>query len=75
MGLSAQERSSILNEFQLTVMEIADVPPSDCLVRLGRAGTADPVLLARVTRKSRMQLGLTPGLSVYARIKSVAVLD
>jgi molybdate transport system ATP-binding protein len=35
---------------------------------------AGQALLARVTRKSCDQLGLRPGLTVYAQIKSVALV-
>ncbi len=75
IGLVPQEASSILNELPLSVLEIADVSPSDCLVRLARAGSDGPVLLGRITRKSRVQLALKPGQHVFARVKSVAVLD
>ncbi len=74
LGLTTQERSSILNELQLSVIDLVDLSPSDSLVRLGRVGT-NLVLLARVTRKSRSILGLEPGRVVFARVKSVAVLD
>lgn len=74
LGLTAQERSSILNELTLTVTDLVDLTPSDCLVRLGREGT-DAVLFARITRKSRALLALEPGRDVFARVKSVAVLD
>ena len=75
IGLVPQEASSILNELPVQVLEVADLSPSDCLVRLTRAGSKTPVLLARVTMKSRTQLALQPGLDVFARVKSVAVLD
>jgi len=76
LGLTAQEKSSILNELKLIVLEIADLSPSNCLVRVGDPGAAaGPVLLARITRKSLTQLGLEPGLEIFARVKSVAVLD
>ncbi len=74
LGLAAQERSSILNELRLRVTDLVDLSPSDCLVRLGREGTS-VVLLARITRKSRALLALEPGRDVFARVKSVAVLD
>jgi len=75
IGLTPQERSSILNELAVTVLEILDLTPSDCLVRLGRPDSGGPVLLAKITRKSRTHLGLEPGTHVFARVKSVAVLD
>jgi molybdate transport system ATP-binding protein len=75
IGLAAQEASSILNELPVAILEIADLTPSHCLVRLGRRGESETVLLARITRKSRDQLGLETGSDVFARVKSVAVLD
>jgi molybdate transport system ATP-binding protein len=76
LGLTAQEKSSILNELKLIVLEIADLSPSNCLVRVGDpSAAAGPVLLARITRKSLIQLGLKPGCDIFARVKSVAVLD
>jgi len=75
LGLAPQERSSILNEVEVTVLEIADLSPSDCLVRLGRESAADTVLFAHITRRSRSHLGLERGLRVFARVKAVAVLD
>jgi len=36
---------------------------------------AAATLLARITRKSLIQLGLKPGREIFARVKSVAVLD
>lgn len=59
----------------MTVLEIAELTAWDCLVRLGQPASHDAVLLAKITRKSQRQLGLEPGLAVYARVKSVAVLD
>jgi molybdate transport system ATP-binding protein len=76
LGLSAQQGSSILNELQLSVLEVAEHSPSDCIIRLSGSGGADgPVLLARITHKSRAQLDLKQGSCVFARVKSVAVLD
>jgi len=75
IGLTPQHDSSILNELRLTVLDIADTAPSGSLVRLGLPEVPGTVLLARITRKSRVALGLAPGLDVYARVKSVAVLD
>ena len=74
-GLVAQHGSSILNELCPTVLQIVDLSPSDCLVRLGHRGGEGPVLLARITRRSCMRLGLTAGTGVFARVKSVAVPD
>lgn len=75
VGLTMQEASSILNELPLTVLEVSPLSASSCLVRLGHEADAGPVLLARITHKSKRQLSLDPGRRVFARIKSVAVLD
>lgn len=74
LGLQPQVASSILNEVEVPVLETEDLSASDCLVRLGRSDT-DAVLLARITKKSRSQLELETGTTVYARVKSVAVVD
>lgn len=75
LGLGPQSNSSILNELRVTVLEIAGLTASDCLVRLGEPNAHGAVLLAKITHKSRHRLGLKVGLTVFARIKSVAVLD
>ncbi len=41
----------------------------------GSIREAEPVLLARITKKSRNKLNLEPGSNVFARVKSVAVVD
>ena len=75
LGLTAQESSSILNELPLVIRDLTDLSDADCLVRLGIPDDDQHVLLARITRKSRAQLQLHPGIRVFARVKSVAVLD
>jgi molybdate transport system ATP-binding protein len=77
VSLSLEEGppTSILNVLRLEVLELSEVAPGEVLVRLGRT-TQDPVpaLLASVTSRSRDLLGLSPGLSVWARVKSVSLL-
>lgn len=75
IGLDPQVASSILNELPVEVVEIADVSSSDRLVRLSGGADHQPALLARLTRRSCDQLALAPGRRVFARVKSVAVLD
>ncbi|UCD25415.1 MAG: TOBE domain-containing protein, partial [Gemmatimonadota bacterium] len=76
LGLSPQQGSSILNELQLVTQQVTDHSPSDCIVRLGASESSDgPMLLARITHKSRAQLDLKQGARLFARVKSVAVLD
>ena len=72
LSLSPGEHSSILNSLRVTVVgETHADNQAHVLVRLDAGGTA---LLARITRYSRDQLGLCVGQSLWAQIKSVAVL-
>lgn len=64
--------STILNILPCTITALASGRiPAQKLIKLDVAGQA---LLARITRKSCDQLGLKPGLKVYAQIKSVALV-
>ncbi|MBX6365728.1 MAG: molybdenum ABC transporter ATP-binding protein [Gemmatimonadetes bacterium] len=73
VGLARETDTSILNQFAVRVRDVTPTSPSDVLVRLGRDD--GPALLARITRRSAHHLALAPGRDVYARVKSVAVLD
>jgi len=71
LTLHAPAGTTILNVLPCRITAIAPADnPAQVLVMLESAGQA---LLARVTRKSRDQLGLSPGLTVYAQVKSVAL--
>ena len=73
IALSEASDSSISNRLPATVIEFANVRhPAQILLRLDVNGTA---LLARITRRSRDQLGLKPGQQVWAQIKTVALLE
>jgi molybdate transport system ATP-binding protein len=61
---------SIRNVLASTVVELAGDEGSSLDVRLDLQGTA---LLARITRKSAFELGLRPGLPVFALIKAVSI--
>ena len=63
--------TSILNIFPATVDTMVNEGGAQTTVRL-RVGSVP--MLARITRKSAMELGLEPGSEVYAQIKSVALL-
>jgi molybdate transport system ATP-binding protein len=65
--------SSVLNRFDLRVLDLEDLGGGQVLVRLGREERG-PMLLARITRLSRDRLDLSPGASVQAGVKSVAVV-
>ena len=61
---------SIRNILAGTVVELGAEEASSLDVRLDLKGTA---LLARITRKSAAELGLRPGMAVFALIKSVSI--
>ncbi len=71
LALAPHGDTSILNVVPATVSEIADESPAQVMVRLDAAGAP---LLARITRKSCALLGLSPGMAVFAQVKSVALL-
>ncbi|MES2299139.1 MAG: molybdenum ABC transporter ATP-binding protein [Pseudomonadota bacterium] len=73
LALSAQTDSSILNHLQATVT--AECPAredSHLIVSVDAGGTP---LLARITRRSRDQLGLAPGKAVWVQVKAVALMS
>jgi molybdate transport system ATP-binding protein len=66
------EHTSILNVFEARVVEIADATvPGQVLVKLDVGGTP---LIARISGRSRKELRIEAGGSVWAQVKSVAVL-
>ena len=70
---SPQTGTSIGNQLRGTVEQIADDEhPSLALVRV-RVG-ASPVV-ARLTRRSAHALGLQAGMSVWAQVKTVALME
>jgi len=70
--LAYPQQSSIVNVIPVRVQEMAPADhPDHILVRLDAEGTP---LLARITRYSRDQLGLTPGTHAWAQIKAVSVM-
>jgi molybdate transport system ATP-binding protein len=72
LALSGHGASSILNRLAADVVDIvAGENPAHVIVRLDVGGTP---LLARITRRSRDQLGLATGSRVWAQIKAVALL-
>ncbi|MBO9355153.1 molybdenum ABC transporter ATP-binding protein [Bordetella petrii] len=72
VALAPPQGSSIVNVIPVRVLDMAPAEnPDHVLVRLDADGTP---LLARITRYSRDQLGLLPGMSAWAQIKAVSVL-
>jgi molybdate transport system ATP-binding protein len=71
LSLQPPYQSSILNSFPVRVLELADTGRAQVTLRLDAGGV---LLLARVTRKSALALNLSPGSSVHAQVKSVALM-
>ncbi len=69
--LSQQDKTSILNTFPATVTQLADENSGQVALRLMLGSFA---VLARITRKSVVNLKLKPGSTVYVQIKSVALM-
>ncbi|WP_428241404.1 molybdenum ABC transporter ATP-binding protein [Gynuella sp.] len=73
IGLQPIDRVSIQNRLPATIMELAvHDDPAVMLLRLDLGGSP---LLARLTARSAYELKLEAGQSVWAQIKSVAVLE
>lgn len=70
--LQPPQATSILNVLPAVVAQIAPHGAGQVNLRLDVHGNS---LLARITRKSCEQLGLRPGLALYAQIKAVALVD
>lgn len=70
LALTRPEAISALNILPATVREIRQGDGPGVLVRLDASGER---LLARITRRSAAQLGLVPGLEVFAILKAVSV--
>ncbi len=70
--LEPQSSTSILNIFPAVVDEITEAGPAQVTVKLLAGGVP---ILSRVTRKSAVELGLETGKSVYAQVKTVALLN
>lgn len=73
LALRRPEAISVLNVLEARVLDVADAQDSrsQSLVRVQAGGC---MLLSRVTRRSVAELGLVPGLAVWAMVKSAAIL-
>jgi molybdate transport system ATP-binding protein len=72
LALEKPHASSIVNILPATVSAVAATDtPGHVLVQMHIGGTP---LLARITERSRRELGIAPGLPVWAQIKGVALL-
>jgi molybdate transport system ATP-binding protein len=75
IALTRRDDSSILNVIPARVVEIADIDPARQLVKLATGPEGEgAVIIARITRKSVVHLGLEPGKPVFAQVKSVALV-
>ena len=72
LALGENENTSILNIFPAKVEALTSINPSQMIVRLDTGGVP---ILSRITRKSAETLRLEPGKSLYAQVKSVALLS
>ncbi|WP_210545176.1 molybdenum ABC transporter ATP-binding protein [Rhodoferax sp. PAMC 29310] len=72
LTLTEQTGTSILNRIKATVMALSPDSPGQTMVALDAGGVT---LLARVTLRSARLLDLSPGKSVVAQIKGVAILN
>jgi molybdate transport system ATP-binding protein len=76
LSLVKEEKSSILNIWEAVVVEIVDAEPGQVMVKLCcPEGRGRQPLLARITARSRDTLHLSEGTRVYARIKSVGLME
>ncbi len=77
LSLEPDRKSSILNVWPTEVEAATEVSPGQLLVRLGCPldGGSGESFVARITTRSWHALELEPGTRVYARIKSVAIVD
>jgi len=71
LTLERQSGTSILNIFPATISEVTADGDGQVTAKLM---VGEVPLLARITRKSSVELDLQPGKAVYAQVKSVALL-
>jgi molybdate transport system ATP-binding protein len=72
LSLTDHHDTSILNILPARVLDTHDLDRAQLLVRLGLEDGQK--LLARITRRSGVSLGLREGMPLYAQVKSVALV-
>ena len=72
VAIAAPQGSSITNILAARIVEIQDEGADRVSLRL-TVGSGQ-IILSRITRRSRDQLGLAVGMEVYAQVKSVALI-
>ncbi|MBD3671600.1 MAG: molybdenum ABC transporter ATP-binding protein [Gammaproteobacteria bacterium] len=77
LSLEREQNSSILNVWEAEVVEISSLEHGQVLLKLccPQQQAGKEPLLCRITQRSCDQLGLVPGSRVFARIKSVGLLE
>lgn len=71
IAMAAPTASSILNVLPATIIGLADDAQGQSVVRL-QVGTQ--ILLAHITRKSAVMLGLRSGLEVFVQLKGISLV-
>ncbi|MES3020492.1 MAG: molybdenum ABC transporter ATP-binding protein [Pseudomonadota bacterium] len=71
LTLAPQMNTSVLNQLCAQVLEASSEELAHVMIRLDVGGTP---MLARITRRSRDDLGLAPGKKVWIQVKAAAVL-
>lgn len=77
ISLTAHTDSSFLNILPVTLTRIEESPLAgmcQLLLRAGHDGLSEVLIPARISRRSAKQLWLTPGLRLWAQIKSAAIV-
>jgi molybdate transport system ATP-binding protein len=72
IALEAPTATSILNVLPATIVGIADGRDSQSVIKVQ---VGDQALLAHITRKSALMLGLQIGMAVYVQIKGTSLLN
>jgi len=73
LALEKPNKTSILNILPAVVEEVSSASAmGNCTVKLDLGGDK---LLAKISDYSRQQLGVTPGVQLYAQVKAVALLQ
>jgi molybdate transport system ATP-binding protein len=72
IALEAPTATSILNVLPATIVGIADGRNSQSVIKVQ---VGDQALLAHITRKSALMLGLQIGMAVYVQIKGTSLLN
>ncbi|MBA3487176.1 MAG: molybdenum ABC transporter ATP-binding protein [Lysobacter sp.] len=71
LALQRHDDTSLLNLLPVTLVSLSDFPGGQLMARLDAAGVT---LLARLSHRSVEQLGIHPGMHLWAQIKAVAMM-